>query len=299
MGIEFLAWDYDSNTRRSETRIMTKESELPGVQRGPLAFEDRQFLMRDEMRAQRLALDYERAEIAMREQRIKSTVVVFGSARAKPPDDLDAGVTSPQTCGPASGDLEDLTYWYREAYMFAKIVSERGGALTAGDGPRENVIATGAGPGIMEAANRGARAAGAPTIGFNINVPAEQVANPYVSPNLSFYFHYFAVRKMHFAMRANALAAFPGGFGTLDEVFEILTLKQTNRTRAMPVILFSRRYWERVVNFEALRECGTIDQDDLALFDIVDSAEEGWQRMLDRGLKQVAPVQDDEPGSDR
>ena len=168
----------------------------------------------------------------------------------------------------------------------------RGGALSSEHGTSENVITTGGGPGIMEAANRGAAEAGAPTIGFNIRLPDEQRPNKYLTPGLSFNFHYFAVRKMHFAMRANALAVFPGGFGTLDELFEILTLKQTHMTHSMPVILFCRDYWKRIVDFNALAEMGTIDGQDLGLFEIVDDAEEGWQALMKHGLTTQTPLRE-------
>ena len=159
-------------------------------------------------------------------------------------------------------------------------------------GTCENVITTGGGPGLMEAANRGAADAGAPTIGFNIRLPGEQRPNRYVTPGLSFNFHYFAVRKMHFAIRANALAVFPGGFGTMDELFEILTLKQTRKTHAMPVILFSRSYWKSLVNFPMLAEMGTIDDQDLELFEFADSAEEGWQALMKHGLTTQTPLRE-------
>jgi hypothetical protein len=154
------------------------------------------------------------------------------------------------------------------------------------------VIATGGGPGIMEAANRGAREAGAPTIGFNITLPMEQDPNPYTTPDLTFRFHYFAIRKMHLAMRANALAVFPGGFGTLDELFEILTLIQTRKAPPVPVVLFGRDYWRKVINFDTLVEHEVISPSDLNLFDIVDTAEEAWETMRHRGLKAHTPVAD-------
>jgi uncharacterized protein (TIGR00730 family) len=152
------------------------------------------------------------------------------------------------------------------------------------------VIATGGGGGIMEAANRGASEAGAPSIGFNITLPREQVANPYSTPELTFRFHYFAMRKMHLAMRANALAVFPGGFGTLDELFEILTLQQTRKAPPAPIVLFGRAYWRSVINFEALVEQGMIAPADLSLFERVDDAEEAWAAMLRRGLVAHSPA---------
>lgn len=260
--------------------------------RGLLAFEDHDFLMRDDLRATRLSLEFSRAELTLIERRIKSTVVVFGSARAR----LRKSARS--RSGGTSISIKNRTLneyladWYDEARKFGRMVSERGGALAPIEGVHENVITTGGGPGLMEAANRGASEAGAPTIGFNIDLPTEQAPNPYITPDLSFHFHYFAVRKMHFAMRANALAVFPGGFGTLDELFEILTLKQTRKVGGMPVVLFCREFWNRVVNFEALAEYGSISRDDLKLFAFADSAEEGWEAMLERGLTLSTPLRE-------
>jgi uncharacterized protein (TIGR00730 family) len=253
---------------------------------------DLSFLKREEMRGQRIALEFARAELGLKDHGIKSTVVVFGSARRhlspehRPPAKTKGRGRSRQAMSFAHS-------WYEQARHFGRIVSERAGPLTPKDGILENVITTGGGPGIMEAANRGASEAGAPTIGFNIQLPSEQEPNPYITPELSFSFNYFAVRKMHFAMRANALAVFPGGFGTLDELFEILTLKQTRKTRGMPVVLFCRQYWEKVVNFDALARMGMIAKEDLSLFTIADSAEEGWQAMLDRGLAVSTPLRED------
>jgi hypothetical protein len=182
-----------------------------------------------------------------------------------------------------------MATFYEHARMFGRIVSERGGAHRDNGGMRDNVIATGGGPGIMEAANRGAREAGAPTIGFNITLPTEQEPNAYTTPDLTFRFHYFAMRKMHLAMRANALAVFPGGFGTLDELFEILTLIQTQKAPPIPVVLFGHAYWRQVINFEALIEHEVIAPGDLTLFDIVNDAEEAWQALVERGLKAHTP----------
>ncbi len=257
-----------------------------------LSFQDPAFLMREEMRASRLALEFAKADLGLRDQGIKSTIVVFGSSRSLSPAEAKHRLenNSGDGTGATEKRLNGLAKWYEEARAFGRIVSERGGALAAGKGTRRNVITTGGGPGIMEAANRGAFEIGAPSIGFNIRLPSEQRPNNYLTPGLSFHFRYFAIRKMHFAMRANALAVFPGGFGTLDEIFEILTLKQTRKTPDMPVILFCRDYWKRIVDFEALAEFGTIDRQDLALFEFVDSAEEGWQALVKRGLPVEAPL---------
>jgi uncharacterized protein (TIGR00730 family) len=260
-----------------------------------LAFEDTEFLQSDEMRPLRLALEFSKIDLALTEKGIASTVVVFGSSRIVSPEQAEEALS--RATDAAASNLakqqKRLSAWYQEARNFGRIVSERGGALaTATDGMRQNVIVTGGGPGIMEAANRGAIDAGAPSIGFNIVLPDEQEPNRFTTPDLTFRFHYFGIRKMHFAMRANALAIFPGGFGTMDELFEILTLKQTRKCALMPVILFSRDYWRTVVNFDALAELEMIDRDEVALFEIVDSAEEAWSVMVGRGLMPQTPLRE-------
>jgi uncharacterized protein (TIGR00730 family) len=179
--------------------------------------------------------------------------------------------------------------WYEAARAFGRIASQRGGALAPQHRWRDNVIATGGGPGLMEAANRGASEAEAPSIGFNITLPIEQKPNPYTTPELTFRFHYFAMRKMHLAMRANALAIFPGGFGTMDELFEILTLRQTQKSPPIPIVLYDKAYWQRVINFEALAAERMIDRNELELFDYAESAEELWQTLIRRGLRAHTP----------
>ncbi len=256
-----------------------------------LPVEDAEFLLRDEMRSIRFALEYAKAELLLRDWGVRSTVVVFGSARILPPDVAARQLKAAKGRDAASTAERNArqSIWYDTARSFGRLVSERGGALVADHGPRDNVIATGGGPGIMEAANRGARDAGAPSIGFNITLPHEQEPNAYSTPDLTFRFHYFAMRKMHLAMRANALAVFPGGFGTLDELFELLTLQQTRKAPAMPIVLFGRDYWTKVINFEAMVDAGTLSRDDLALFDVVDDIEAGWASMVRRGLKAHTP----------
>src|ERR1700733_4483888 len=231
-----------------------------------LAVLDPDFLLGPSMRGVRLQLEYEKAEEALRAWSIRSTIVVFGSARTVQSGDQSAR-------------------WYEEARRFGRIASERGGALRPGDDVRDNVIVTGGGPGIMEAANRGAADAGAPSIGLNIGRPHEQEPNAYSTPDLTFQFHYFAVRKLHFAIRANALVAFPGGFGTLDELFELLTLIQTSKMPPVPVVLVDRSYWTRAINFETLVAEGMIDRTDLDLFSYADDAEQAWQELVRLGLK--------------
>ncbi|MET0183753.1 MAG: TIGR00730 family Rossman fold protein [Caulobacterales bacterium] len=231
-----------------------------------LAALDQDFMLADRQRGVRFQLEYEKAEQALRAWGVNSTIVVFGSARVR--ED-----------GPAKHAA-----WYAAARAFGRIASERGGALLADKGLRENVIATGGGPGLMEAANRGAADAGAPTIGFNISLPHEQTPNPFTTPDLTFRFHYFAMRKMHLAMRANALVVFPGGFGTLDELFEILTLRQTGKARRLPVVLFDEAYWRSVMNFNTLLENGMITEDDLTLFAYGETAEDVWTHLIARNL---------------
>ena len=253
-----------------------------------LAVEDLEFLQSDEMRPLRLALEFSKVDLALKERGIASTVVIFGSSRAISPEQAEEALNR------ARDDVA-LNLAKQQKHLSARnlgrIVSERGGSL-ATDGMRQNVIATGGGPGIMEAANRGAADAGAPSIGFNIVLPDEQEPNRFTTPDLAFRFHYFGIRKMHFAMRANALAIFPGGFGTMDELFEILTLKQTRKCALMPVILFSRNYWRTIINFEALGELGMIDREEEALFEIVDTAEEAWNVMVGRGLMAHTPLRE-------
>jgi uncharacterized protein (TIGR00730 family) len=229
-----------------------------------LAALDPDFLLGDSMRGVRLQIEYEKAEERLRAWGVRSTIVVFGSARARP------GGRSAR--------------WYEEARRFARIASERGGALRPSEDVRDNVIATGGGPGIMEAANRGASEAGAPSIGFNIGLPHEQEPNAYSTPDLTFQFHYFAVRKFHFAMRANALVVFPGGFGTIDELFELLTLMQTAKMPTIPIVLVAKSYWTRVIDFSTLVEEEMIAPADLEFFSYADDAEGAWRELVRRGL---------------
>ena len=252
-----------------------------------LAAADEKFILSDEMRPLRFAMEYAKAELALRKACICSTVVVFGSARIPSPEQL----ARLRNGGGANFEIQKRrAEYYEKARAFARLVSLRGGALGAAEGCGENVIATGGGPGIMEAANRGATEAGAPSIGFNIALPAEQEPNAYSTPSLTFSFHYFAMRKMHLAMRANALAVFPGGFGTLDELFEILTLLQTQKMPAIPVVLFGRDYWRRVIDFDALAAEGAIGETDRQLFDFVEEPEEAWDVLCRRGLTAHLPA---------
>jgi len=266
---------------------MTKDN---GPQKASPAFLlpalDSDFLLGDSMRGVRLQLEYQKAEEILRSWTVRSTIVVFGSARVRAYDDLGESVLMtplrPQT---ETRPLGRAGFWYDQARCFGRIASQRGGALITEGGVRDNIIATGGGPGIMEAANRGAMEAGAPSIGFNIGLPKEQEPNAYSTPELTFQFHYFAVRKLHFAMRANALVVFPGGFGTLDELFEILTLMQTMKMHRIPVVMMDRGYWSDVINFEHLAREGIIDRADLDLFSIADDAEGAWSELMRLGLR--------------
>jgi uncharacterized protein (TIGR00730 family) len=226
---------------------------------------DQEFLLGDSTRGLRFHLEYQKAEEYLRAWGVESTLVIFGSARVREAD--------------GSG-------WYEAARKFANLCSTHGGAKYNHRKTRQNVIATGGGPGIMEAANRGAYDADAPSIGYNITLPREQEPNPFSTPELTFRFHYFAMRKMHFAMRAAALVVFPGGFGTLDELFEILNLRQTGKmSKPLPVILFDSKFWNNAINFEAFAKAKLIHENDLKLFDFADTPEQAWEKLLSRGLK--------------
>lgn len=235
-----------------------------------LAFNDIDFMTREELRPVRLQLELLKPQMILDERGINSTVVLFGGARIPAPENKAQAKT------PA---LAELSKYYAEARTFARIITERS-LLSYG---RDNVICTGGGPGVMEAGNRGADDAGGQSIGLNIVLPHEQAPNQYVTPDLSFNFHYFAIRKMHFLMRAKAVCIFPGGFGTLDEMFETLTLIQTGRMKPVPFLLFGRAFWEKLIDWEMLADAGTISRDDLKLFQFVETAEEaiaamdGWQ----------------------
>jgi len=256
-----------------------------------LPVEDTQFLLREEMRGTRFQLEYAKADLLLRDWGVRSTIIVFGSARAPSPEQAEAAEKA------ATNDAEHAhavvlgrrAAFYQEARNFGRIASQRGGAFAPHDRWRDNVIATGGGPGIMEAANRGAYEIGAPSIGFNITLPTEQQPNPYTTPELTFQFHYFAMRKMHFAMRANALVVFPGGFGTLDELFEVLTLVQTQKSPRVPIVLVGKPYWSRIINFDMLCEEETISRSDCDLFNYADNAEEAWAVIAAHGLRAGLP----------
>ncbi len=243
-----------------------------------LAFSDPEFLLRRETRGIRIQLEMLKPDLDQAAQGIESTVVVFGSARFPAPEDAAKSLALAQTGGDAAAialaqrHVRNAVH-YDQARLFARLVA----GYSARKPLAERLfIATGGGPGIMEAANRGAHEMGALTVGLNIALPHEQNANPYVTPSLSFKFHYFALRKMHFMMRAKALVAFPGGFGTLDELFEIITLVQTRKARPVPIVLFGTNYWKRLLNFDVLVEEGAISPEDLDLITYVDDPQDAW-----------------------
>ncbi len=241
-----------------------------------LAFDDNDFLLRDELRPVRMQLELLKPEIIQTELGIEATIVMFGSARIPSRDDAEKRVAAAKMT-PDAGALKraemqlTMSHYYEEARRFAAIVT-RESAMRA----KPIYVVTGGGPGIMEAGNRGAYEVGGKSIGLNIVLPHEQHPNPYITPELCFRFHYFALRKMHFLMRSVALVCFPGGFGTLDELFETITLIQTGKCRPRPILLFGRAFWTKLINFDWLIETGMISPGDEQLFHFVETAEEAW-----------------------
>jgi uncharacterized protein (TIGR00730 family) len=267
-------------TRRQHTPLRTSVQDIDATKRIPLtpqtrspayrlAFSDEDFMTSEELRGVRFQLEYLKPELRLRERGINSTVVLFGGARIPEPGaEPHAGRTEI-----ARRNLAASARYYDEARRFAQYASLTSKALDH----KEYVVVTGGGPGVMEAGNRGAAEVGAPSIAFNIVLPHEQAPNTYVTPELCFNFHYFATRKVHFLMRARAVAIFPGGFGTLDEFFETLTLIQTGRMERIPLLMFGRAFWDRALNLKVLEEEGTVSPGDTELFTLVDTAEQGWE----------------------
>jgi len=263
--------------------IISPQTKSPSYK---LAFDDPQFLLRDELRAVRLQLEIMKPEIIQQEQGVNSTVVMFGGARIPDPATAAKRLQSEEMQAkrePLSEIAQQRvrysrrilakSKYYEEARELARLITES--CIT--DDACDLIVSTGGGPGIMEAANRGAFEAGGKSIGLNIVLPHEQAPNEYITPELCFQFHYFAMRKMHFLMRAQALVAFPGGFGTMDELFETLTLIQTRKIKPLPVILFGREFWNGAVDFEFLVEEGVISPEDRNLFYIVEKAQAAWE----------------------
>ncbi len=249
------------------------------------AYEDMAFMSRKELRPVRIQLELNKPELMLRDNKIRSTVVVFGSARVPAPEtarrELETALKEAKVL-PHDKDLQQrvktwetrlkMSKYYDECRRFSALISR----AQQSDKNLEFVIVTGGGPGIMEAANRGAWETDSKSVGLNITLPHEQDPNPYITPELAFQFHYFSMRKMHFMMRAKALVAFPGGYGTLDELFETLTLVQTGKKRPLPIVLFGREYWKRLIDWDYMAETGMINHEDLKLVTLVDKAEEGW-----------------------
>ncbi|PDT28723.1 lysine decarboxylase [Rhizobium sp. L9] len=259
-----------TDRQRAEAVPKTPQTLSPAYR---LAYVDEDFLCREELRPIRLQLELLKTEMMLTERGIRSTVVMFGGARIPAPGQSAWAARNEIQ----RANLEAASVYYDEARKFARLCSK----YSAGFDFQEYVIVTGGGPGVMEAGNRGAADEGAPSIGLNIVLPHEQAPNVYVTPELSFNFHYFAIRKMHFMVRAKAIAVFPGGFGTLDEFFECLTLIQTGRMERLPLILFGEAFWRRIINFEALAEFGTIAPDDVKLISFVDTADAAWKIVQD------------------
>jgi uncharacterized protein (TIGR00730 family) len=265
-------------TAKEEARSLQPHPDYDGPGSAyQLAFADDQFLLRQDMRHVRMQLELMKPELLQNEQGVKSTIVIFGSARILPAESAQALLEAAEASGDAAAITQArsklaMSRYYEEARRFASIATN-----TCAERGRPVVIATGGGPGIMEAGNRGAYEVGGKSVGLNIVLPHEQYPNPYITPELCFRFHYFGLRKMHFLMRAIALVCFPGGYGTLDELFETLTLIQTRKSRPRPILLFGRDFWTRLLNIELLLETGMISPGDEKLFHYVETAEEAWE----------------------
>ena len=257
--------------------VSTPQTEDPAYR---LAFQDTDFLLREDLRPIRFQLELLKPELLLDEANIGSTLVMYGSARIPEPGKADAMVEAAQggLQRRIAERLREKAKYYTEARKLGQLASQ---CDCDEDGKRQFVVCSGGGPSMMEAANRGAADVGAESIGLNIVLPHEQAPNEYVTPSLSFQFHYFALRKMHFLIRARAVACFPGGFGTFDEMFELLTLIQTGKMKPLPVLLFGEEFWTRVIDFEALAEEGTISPDNLAIFRFVETADEAWKMIND------------------
>ena len=255
-----------SDKKRAENFPKTPQTLSPTYR---LAYADPDFLLSPELQSVRLQLELMKADMTLAEHNIRSTVVIFGGARIPAP-----GMEAWAAKNPVQkANLEGASHYYEEARRFARLCSE----FSRKSDFSEFVVVTGGGPGVMEAGNQGAADVEAPTIGLNIVLPHEQSPNRFVTPELSFNFHYFAIRKMHFLKRAKAITVFPGGFGTLDELFETLTMIQTGRMERVPLILFGEAFWRKIINFDALAEFGSIAPEDVDLIHFAETAEDGWK----------------------
>lgn len=286
----------DDVERAKQTESSNQLMDSPSYR---LAYDDHEFLLRDEMRPVRLMLELSKPELALNEHGIENTVVIFGSARTLDPKAAEQHLLQArqrlqqqpdnaalkQQCRTAEARLRQAGY-YQQSRVLGQLITEQSCLAKI---PTLHVI-TGGGPGIMEAANRGAVDADGKSVGLNIVLPKEQAPNPYITPELCFRFHYFAMRKLHFLLRARALVVFPGGFGTLDELFETLTLVQTKKIKPLPILLFGQEYWQRVLNFEVLVEEGMIEAEDLKYFSYVETAEDAWQLICQYLTAQIPPT---------
>ena len=263
---------------REEAQVAAQVAESPQTVDPAylLAFQDMDFLLREDLRPVRFQLELLKPELLLNEAKIASTFVFYGSARIPEAEKADALIEAAATDHQRriAERLRAKSKYYDEARKLARLASR---AQPDEEGRRQFVVCTGGGPSIMEAGNRGAIEEGQETIGLNIVLPHEQLPNEYVTPGLSFRFHYFALRKMHFLLRARAVAIFPGGFGTFDEAFELLTLVQTKKVKPLPILFFGREFWEKVIDFQALVDEGVIAPSDLDLFTFCETAEEAWQ----------------------
>ena len=251
-----------------------------------LAFADNDFLLRDELRPVRMQLELLKPELIQRELGIQSTIVIFGSARVLPLDVAQSQLAEAAPEQRARAEMAvTMARFYEEARLFSRLVAEHSRHLKT-----PLYVVTGGGPGIMEAGNRGSFEVGGRSIGLNIVLPHEQAPNPYITPELCFQFHYFALRKMHFLMRSIALVCFPGGFGTLDELFETMTLVQTGKSRKRPILLFGRAFWEKLINFQHLVDTGMISPDDMSLFHFVETAQEAWDVLAEAYGSELQPA---------
>ena len=291
----------DKNEPKNTDRLRKAILQSPSYRR---AYEDIDFLKSGQARELRLLAEYAKPESVMRREKILTTVIVFGSARILPPDvaeerlkkaekalAADPHCDQKQRDAAAARTAVKMSPYYEHARRFAELISRSYQVVNTGENAAEyqryHVICTGGGPGIMEAANRGAFDAGCKSIGLNITLPFEQVPNPYVTPELCFQFHYFSVRKLHFLLRASALVAFPGGFGTFDELFEGLTLLQTGKMQKLPIVLFGEEFWRKCVNFDYLVETGVISPGDLDLFHFVDTPEKAIEAIIGYYQKRI------------
>jgi uncharacterized protein (TIGR00730 family) len=271
----------DANFPSAREDMFENEMDMPPAYR--LAFSDQDFLLKEELRGVRFHLELQKPEMILKEHGVQSTIVVFGSARFLAPEDAAEALKIAQEAGDpaairAAKRDERNSHYYEEARRIGELVTEHSSHC---EEKERLYVMTGGGPGIMEAANRGAMDAKGKSIGLNIVLPHEQFPNPYISPEFCFRFHYFGIRKMHFMLRAKALVVCPGGFGTMDELFEALTLIQTGRSKRVPVILLGHEFWRQAINLEFLRDEGVISPEDVNMISVVDSAEQAWQSIVE------------------